>query len=236
MLVDTTKIINDTISVFNTPLIHKHFQSLESISVEDYNQLHTSPLVPLNINIDVPSFLTEIEEWLPNAQQWGKSHLHLPRKALALVNEDGAIKENDPINGSLYEWNLNNPENPILETNCVVPTSIMFLKSLQPLSMFDGHWCRSNLLVWEKDAEFKPHVDTLIPSYWFRLWGTTSNNIKLRFAENDQLKEHPDVEPGRIYLINTALVHDAYCKEGNGIQFFLSVLPSALKVIKELRM
>lgn len=232
MLVDTTKIINDTISVFNTPLIHKHFQSLESISVEDYNQLHTSPLVPLNIKIDVPNFLTEIEEWLPHAQQWGKSHLHLPRKALALVNEDGAIKENDPINGSLYEWNLNNPENPILETNCVVPTSIMFLKSLQPLSVFDGHWCRSNLLVWEKGAEFKPHVDTLIPSYWFRLWGTTSNNIKLRFAENDQLIEHPDVEPGRIYLINTALVHDAYCKEGNGIQFFLSVLPSSVNVLK----
>lgn len=234
MLVDETKIISETKSVFDTPLINSRFQSLDTISVEDYHRLHKSPLVPLDVKINVLEFLEEIKDWLPSAEQWGKNHLHLPRKGLALVNRDGVIKANDPINGSLYEWNLTHPDEPIIETDCVTPTSVMFLNSLNPLRVFDGHWCRSNLLIWKEGAEFKPHIDTLIPSYWFRLWGTTSNDIRLRFAHNNELIEHPDVEPGRIYLINTAIVHDAYCRKGKGIQFFLSVLPSAKDLISRL--
>lgn len=234
MFIDTDKIVKDTKQAFFNSTIQqeKYSQISEFVSISDYKQLHKQPLVPLNITIDLNVFAAEISEYERYFEQWGKQHLELPRQGVALVNQYGHLQDNDPINGSLYEWNINNPNNPLLETDCKRPTEIMYMSSLEPLQVFKGHWCRSNILLWDKGAEFKPHIDTLLPSPWLRLWGTSTNSIKLRFAKDNKLVEHPDVEPGRIYLIDTSIVHDAYCTDEPGFQFFLSVLPSALNIIR----
>jgi len=236
MLVDTNKIIEDTKTAFFSNYIQKEkYASIsEFVSETDYKSLHTKPLVPLDIKIDVDLFLSQVVEYQRYFQQWGKQHTELPRQGLALVNQYGHLQDNDPINGSLYEWNVNNPNSPLLETDCLRPTEVLWMSSMDPLRVFKGHWCRSNILLWDKGAEFKPHIDTLLPSPWLRLWGTTSNTIKLRFAHGNELVEHEDIEPGRIYLIDTSIVHDAYCNDEPGLQFFLSVLPSAYKIIKDL--
>jgi hypothetical protein len=237
MQVDEQKIINDTRKVYFSNVIQrKRYQSIKSVvSEQDYHELHSNTLVPLDIKINVDEFIKEIKQYDQFFEQWGNQHLHLPRYGLSLVNLDGRLKKKDPINGSLYQWNLHNPNNPILETDCLKPTEVMNLPSLKVLDVFKNYWCRSNILKWDDGAHFLPHIDTLMPAPWIRLWGTTSNNIKIRFAKNGKMIDHDGVEPGRLYIIDTLKVHDARCEGTNSYQFFLSVLPEALDVLKKHR-
>lgn len=236
MYVDENKIIEDTKSVFfKSQIQQEKYNAIKQwVSEEDYKTLHISPLVPLDLAFDYTNLETDLLPFASYAEQWGNQHSHMPRLGLALVNQDGILKHNDPINGSLYEWNLNNPNNPLLETDCTNPTTVLDIPSLQNLRIFDHHWCRSNILIWQDGAEFYPHIDTILPAPWLRLWATNSNSIRLYFSENDQLKEHTNIEPGRLYLIDTSIVHSAVCKGGPGMQLFLSVLPSAYNTVKNL--
>lgn len=238
MQINEEQIIKETKEAFLSSKVQqlRYNQIQDFINEDEYAELHTAPLVPLNIKIDPTRFENEILFFDVSFEQWGNNHQELPRYGLALVNQDGQLKDKDPINGSLYEWNVANPQEPLLELDCREPTDVMFLPSLKPLQIFDGHWCRSNILKFKEGAEFKPHIDTLIPSPWIRLWGTTNNNTVLRFAKNNYLEDYTEVEPGRLYIIDTSIVHDARCIKDQGYQFFLSVLPSAYKLLKQLKL
>lgn len=240
MIIDAEKIIQDTIQVFQTSEIQrkKFAEITEYVSADDYARIHPRPLTPLNVKIDSKLFLTEIEKYSNYFVQWGGEHLELPRFGLALVNQDGVLdKPFDPINGSLYEWNNKNPNNPLIESDCRVPTEVMKLESLQSLSMFNSHWCRSNIFKWHTGAEFKPHIDAIVPSPWIRLWATTNpNDLDVRFynPKTKTMQVFENIEAGRIYVIDTSLVHDAFSYRDNTYQLFLSVLPSAYDTILRL--
>jgi hypothetical protein len=234
-MLDADKIVQNTLELFKDEVSKiKNF-----VSVEDYAELHPQPLTPTSIKVDVEIFLKDIERYQDYFMQWGKHHSHLPRYGLALVNLDGVLDAvNDPTNGSLYEWNSHNPDNKILECDCTSTTEVMDMPSLKDLAVFDKHWCRSNILKWDTGAEFVPHIDNGIPAPWLRLWGTTDSvNLDLRFynKETKQMELVTDIEPGRIYIIDTSIVHDAKGNADNIYQFFLSVLPSAVNTLKELK-
>jgi hypothetical protein len=238
MIVDADKIISDTLKVFfKSEAQQKKFAGLtDFVNAEEYASLHTQFLTPLNIKIDCDLFLREIKAFSNYFEQWGNEHTHLPRYGLALVNRDGMLRSKDPINGSLYEWNAKNPDNPIIESDCRVPTPVMTLESLKALNCFDGSWYRSNIFKWGKDAEFKPHIDAIVPSPWLRLWGTTdAENTEVRCWDplTKEMKRVTGIETGRIYLIDTSKVHDAI-SHSEVYQFFLSVRPSAVNIIKDL--
>jgi hypothetical protein len=240
MIIDAEKIISDTINVFQSSEVQKKkFSEItEYVSEDNYKKIHPQALTPLDIKIDCDLFLTEIEKYSNYFVQWGGEHLHLPRYGLALVNQDGILdKPFDPINGSLYEWNNKNPNTPLIESDCRVPTDVMTIESLQPLSVFNKHWCRSNIFKWHDGADFKPHIDAVVPSPWIRLWATTNpESLDVRFydAETQDMKSFSGIEAGRIYVIDTSLVHDAICYQDNTYQLFLSVLPSAYETILRL--
>jgi len=207
------------------------------ISEQSYRELYNKPLVPTTIKIDVNQFEDEITQYDRWFEQWGHTFEHLPRTGAALANMDGILKENDPVNRSLYEYNVDNPTAPLFDCDFTKPTEILDLPSLQPLREFDSFWCRSNILRWDKGAHFYPHIDcTADRVHWLRLWGTTSNNIRMRFQGNDPdvLEEHEDIEPGRIYLIDTSLIHDARCIEGRAYQFFLATLPQSFFILEDI--
>jgi hypothetical protein len=235
---EITKIINDTYSVFSrsTEQLEK-FKNLPKIDKNDYDVLHTDFLVPTDIVIDVDLFSSEIKQYDSEFTQWGTTHTSLPRYGLALINMDGQLsKDVDPINGSLYQHNLNNPNNPLFETDCVMPTEVYNLKSLEPLKVLDGYYTRSNIFKWLENGKFLPHIDTFMPSPWLRLWGTTnSENLILNYYDpvTDSYKRCENVENGRIYLTDTSLVHEAICTSGTNYQFFLSTNTQAYNIINE---
>jgi len=228
------RVIADTIEVFNKTVIQaEKFQQLPKVSAEQYSRLHKDFLTPLDITIDPVLFNQEIEQYNSNFEQWGSTHTQLPRYGLALVNQSGELINNDPINGSLYEYNKNNSNDPLYETDCTTPTPVMHnVKSLEPLNIFNGYWARSNVLKWLDTAKFLPHIDTLVPSPWLRLWATTDpDTVTVRYY-SDGVKTCTDIEAGRIYLIDTSLVHEAV-STGTNYQLFLSVNPYAVDIIEE---
>jgi len=237
MKVDSQRIILETLDSFQTSAeqLEKFKQINSYIDVELYKNLHKDFLVPTDIKIDIKNFIEEVQRYTDNFQQWGTQHVDIPRFGLALVNQDGILKDNDPINGSLHEWNKIYPHNPIIETDCQNPTEVMLMNSLKPIRVFDNHWCRSNILKWHKGAHFKPHIDTVLPSPWLRFWATTdADNFCIRYDCGDgRLQEFKNLETGRLYLIDTSLVHDALSYSDNNYQLFLSVLPSSINILKE---
>jgi hypothetical protein len=229
-MIDTEKIIADTVAAFKSSLYR--FKNLSTVSEEEYKQLHTLPLTPLSIKIDCDLFLKEIPTFSNYFYQWGTQHTELPRYGLALVNHDGILRSNDPVNGSLYEWNINHPNRSLIETDFLTPTAVMTMQSLKPLAVFNKYWCRSNILRWGKSAMFAPHIDTIIPSPWLRLWAATNEDIVVNFYVDGKIIT-PTIEPGRLYLIDTSLVHDAV-SHNEVYQLFLSVKPEAINILKTL--
>ena len=236
MKVNAKQIIDETVAIFEKSGAGDIYRNAKHrVEDEDYRRLHPSFLTPLDIKIDPKLFNEQIKEYEQSFEQWGNDHQQLPRYGLALVNQDGVLKNSDPINGSLMAWNRDNPTQPLIETDCVVPTKVLNLSSLNPLRVFDGHWCRSNVFKWNNGAFFYPHIDTIVPSLWIRLWATTSPDVVVRYydATTERLVEVNDIELGRIYVIDTSIVHDAYATNDNVYQLFLSVVPSASGLITQ---
>jgi hypothetical protein len=230
MKIDAKQIINETIEIFKKSGADKLFTDF--VKDEDYKRLHPFPLTATSLWIDPEEFKKEIINWDHVFEQWGKDHTHLPRYGAALVNQNGTLLKNDPINGSLMAWNRDNPTRPLIETDCRTPTSLMNIASLQSLDIFKGYWCRSNILKWDCDAKFLPHVDTVVPSPWIRLWASMNPEIIVRFFnESTGELESVNFEPGRVYVVDTSLVHDAYAVGDNIYQLFLSVMPTAVSLI-----
>jgi hypothetical protein len=230
MKINATQIINETIAIFKNSGADKLFSDF--VKDEDYKRLHPLPLTATSIWIDTEEFKKEIAIWDFTFEQWGKDHTHLPRYGAALVNQNGTLLKNDPINGSLMAWNRDNPDKPLIETGCRTPTALMDLPSLQPLSVFNGYWCRSNILKWNCDAKFLPHIDTVVPSPWIRLWASMNPEIIVRFYnEATGELESVNFEPGRVYVVDTSLVHDAVAVGDNIYQLFLSITPNAVSLV-----
>lgn len=229
MKIDAEQIINETHNVFIKSGFKEILDNSITICEKDYINLHKNFLVPTSIVIDTKLLKKEVQHY--NFQQWGKNHTHLPRYGLALVNKTGELIDDDPINGSLMTWNKEYPNNPLIETDCLKPTPVMNMSCLKPLQIFNGYWTRSNILKWNTGAKFLPHIDTVIPSMWLRLWMSTEGTV-IRYCEknSDELITI-NYEPGRVYLIDTSLIHDAYATQDNVYQLFLSVLTTACSVI-----
>jgi len=228
------KIISDTMKVFEKELANIN----NFVSYSDYKHMHKSFLTPTSIIVDMDSLQNELQSYQTFFQQWGNNHTHLSRSGIALVNLDGVLsRTQDPTNGSLYEYNALHPKNKIIESDCVVPTELINLPSIKPLRIFDGHWCRSNILKWGNGAKFFPHIDNCIPAPWLRLWATNDpNNLHVSYynTTTESMEKIQDVEKGRLYLIDTSIVHDAEAFEDDIYQLFLSTLPTAKNLVKGL--
>lgn len=234
MKIDANKIVQETIEVFEkSGAINFYKKCKNLVGGEDYERLHPQFLTPLDIKINCDLFNKELIRYEEYFEQWGNDHQHLPRYGLALVNQDGKLKNKDPINGSLMAWNRDNPGQPLIETDCVTPTDVMTMSSLSPLNILNGHWCRSNIFKWDKNAFFFPHIDTIVPSMWIRLWAVTTPGIVVRYynKNTDTFDVVENIELGRVYIIDTSLVHDANAINDNVHQLFLSVLPSAKDIL-----
>jgi len=233
-MLDAEKIVDDTLNLFR----HEIQNISEFISIDDYEQLHQEFLTPTSIKIDMDILKHDLESYQVFFQQWGQHRSHVPRYGIALVNLDGVLdRTQDPTNGSLYEWSSLNPDKKIIESDCVIPTELINLLSLKPLRVLDDHWCRSNILKWNKGAEFVPHIDNCVPAPWIRLWATSdADNLDLRFynKKTKSMEKVKSIEEGRVYIIDTSIVHDAKAHNDNIYQLFLSTLPSSTELLKEL--
>jgi len=196
-----------------------------------YYELHSNFIQPTNIKINIPLFLEEIKKYHTLFRQWGENRNHLPRYGISLINYDGIIDNEYDIGCSpldqynenyRFRYNIKNQE--ILHENDFIKKTEVYknLSSLRPLDYFENLLIRSNILLWHKTASFVPHLDT-----WpkkgsnYRLWGISGTEKDYTFAYLN--KKVTNIEPGRIYLIDTTQWHYAVAHSNYVYTFFLAL-------------
>tara|TARA_B110000503_G_C7152159_1_gene415692 strand:+ start:2180 stop:2884 length:705 start_codon:yes stop_codon:yes gene_type:complete len=216
------------------------FNLYPKIDIQEYEQLHNSRIIPTILKIDVADFFETMKKYDSYFKNWSNNRPDQIgiRQGLPLVNLTGRYTDDNDITiGPLDYYNKNNPDNRYNETDIRVFTKILYEKCFDPLQILHDYIIRSSILKWKKGANFFPHKDLQPPTPHLRLWGTTDpDNIKLRF-ENDQgeLIEVENVEAGRIYIIDTAITHDAHCVNDIGYQFFIAVASEAYDIMERIK-
>jgi hypothetical protein len=216
------------------------FELALKCNYDDYKRLHTSLMMPTNISIDVDLFRETMDKYSLYFKSWSNNRPDMwdIRKGLPLVNLTGNIDDNEDITiGPLDFYNKNNPSKRFNETDIVSPTPVLYEKCFEPLRVLHKYLVRSSILKWENGANFFPHFDLKPPTPHFRLWGTDNpESIKLRFKnKNDEFEEMVNVEPGRIYIIDTAEMHDAICIGETAYQFFIAVKAESYDFLNEIK-
>lgn len=219
-------------------LYRKRDASLPTISKEKYKSLHTSNLIPTDIIIDCDLFERQIKKYDSQFQQWGITHTELERYGLPLTQ---STKEYDwgayPTNWPMDVWNVNHPDDPIMETDFRYPNHVFEdLTSLHPLYRFKDHLARSNILKWGKTGKFYPHIDVVLPVSNLRLWGTNDpehNHFCFWDEEKQQYIEEAGIERGRIYVPDTSKYHHAYSTGSDVYTFFIALQVSAYDQVRE---
>lgn len=174
------------------------------LTKEQYYNLHTANLVPLDIKINDDSFLLEIERYNDNFFRWGDRYKEYPRYALPLINLNGKLNNDpEPACYPLDRWNFlqtglednaknftdfvfnmsHFEQNDILfETSFKEQTELMDFRSLEVLEPIKEYMVRSCIFKWHSMGHLLPHFDTWHPTKWLRLWGTTNpEKMKLRY-------------------------------------------------------
>jgi len=205
---------------------------------EDYLKLHTKPLIPTNIKIEVEPFKQLMEEYKHAFKRWGVDHYEYNRYGLPLINLNGDLYNNpEPTCYALDRWNTYYTDNQYRDHDFRVPTEVYEHEVFDDMKLYDDFIIRSCILKWKAGSKFMPHTDTIINSDMIRLWGTTNpKSVKLRFASGHQ-RCHPyevskieytlesfdmEIEAGRLYLFDSNIIHDATSYEDDTYQFFIA--------------
>lgn len=230
------------------------------LNYNDYSNLHTSPLVPLDIKINVDSFRTTMEKYEFAFRRWGQDHLDKQRFALPIVNLSGRLDDN-PDKSLIPLDKLNeNQQEKLWDSDFKNFTQVINEPCFDVLSPIKPYMIRSSILKWHTGSLFYPHIDTWFPSPILRLWGTDNpESMHLSFTQSHErtiwneispgkfsepefsveeaskdLIEIKNVEAGRLYLIDTAITHDAKSSADNLFQFFFALDLNSVNTVKSL--
>lgn len=232
--------------VYNSLASEKKYQpfrdlcnSLPYLGIKKYFDLHKDLMTPTNIKIDLDLFHEEIKQYQDKFEQWGVVDFNPKRYGMALSQSKKKILSTpNPANWPMDIWNINNPNDPLLDTSFIEPTDAFTnIKSLNPLlTEWKQHLARSNILLWNNGSRFMPHIDVFPPFTNLRLWGTNDpKNYYFMFWNPDKNKYErvENIEPGRIYLADTSKWHHAYSTADNNYTFFIALQVSAYDKIKQ---
>lgn len=213
--------------------------SRDRLPTEKYKEIHTKNLVPLNLKIDCDLFEKEIKTYDHLFEQFGPTHADLERYSLGLTDLENPIDASpSPVNWPMDVWCVEHPNNPLFDTDFKYPTETMKnMKSMNCMKVFEGMLARCNILKWNTNAHFKPHLDVSIPPANLRLWGTNdpdNNHFCFWDDEKQEYVEEKNVERGRLYLADTSKWHHAYSTAQNVYTFFFALQVNSYEVLKRL--
>ena len=202
-------------------------RNYQALSVEDYNRIHYAPLIATEYAINLSIFEKEIQPYKQYRKQWGHEHRQFPRYGLPLVNLSGKIDDKvDPTCNPLDTWWKYTGE-LYWDLDFTNPTEILNLSCFDPINKLKPYMIRSNILWWDTLGHFKPHIDTEKDKCCnIRLWGTNKEDYYLSFEGTRY-----DFEPGRLYIIDTSILHEARAYSDFTMTFFLSFNLDVLKCL-----
>ena len=221
---------------------------------QQYLDMHTAPLIPLDMCADIGLFHECMTLYQHAFRTWGVKHLENRRYGLPLVNANGELHNNpEPVCYPLDQWNANlEDEDRVRDHSFQVSTKVLSHPAFDFLEPLKDCILRSCILKWMDNSLFYPHTDTKLQGRILRLWGTDRpDKVKLRFdrggirsnprevdsVDHDLAPPNCEVEAGRMYLIDTNIIHDAHSYANNTYQFFLSFdRDQSYKIIQKLKL
>lgn len=210
--------------------------NLPKLTLEQYYDLYTGFIVPLDITINVSDFKQQIQQFSKYFRVWGNTHLDWPRYGIPLCNLTGRLDDEvDPSCWPLDKWWKEYPDQFYWDNDFKTQTEVLQLSSLDPLSYVRPYMVRSNILKWDTDGQFVPHIDT-VPDLitHIRIWGTTESPSDYELKFGNTIID--DFEPGRLYLIDTIATHSARSLCDNAYTFFITLSLDALETVQQLRL
>lgn len=200
---------------------------------KNYYNLHKKFLQPTSIKIDIATFESEISEYHHLFRQWGYNRPHVPRFGISLFNLNGKLDEEEDLASGPLDQLINLGKKVYKEEDFCTPTPVFNnLESLRPLDSIKEYMVRSNILLWHKGANFIPHIDTLPkPGFNLRLWGT---NDPEGYIFDYRGEKAINIEPGRIYLVDTTQWHWAQAIKDWNYTFFIALKPQAFNKIGQI--
>jgi len=208
----------------------RYSQDIEIDYYNNYYRIHNQFLRPTSICVDVQQFETDMKSYHHLFRQWGYNRPHRPRYGISLFNLDGDIRGDRDFGCTPLD---RQPEGYHYKENDFNTPTEVFLnsKSLRVFDPISDYMIRSNILLWHKHANFQPHLDTRPkPENNLRLWGT---NDPSGYVFNYLGQECVNVEPGRIYLVDTTRWHWAEAIKDWNYTFFIALKNSAIHHIEE---
>jgi hypothetical protein len=221
------------------------------LDLDSYKQFHKTHFHPLDLKIDIPLFEKQMEQYSLAFREWGGPRKNIGRYGLPLLNQNGSLHNNpEPACYPLDIWNKENPDNKLWYPLMAEPTEVLNLSCFDPIEDIKEYMLRSCVLKWNTGANFVPHTDQTTPTEVIRLWGTNDpDNMSLRFDKSGKYV-HPfdvsntdhdlipveNVEAGRLYLIDTCMIHDATASSDNVYQFFIALNIESLVTVASLKM
>ena len=221
---------------------------------QQYLDMHTAPLIPLDMCADIGLFHECMTLYQHAFRTWGVKHLENRRYGLPLVNANGELHNNpEPVCYPLDQWNANlEDEDRVRDHSFQVPTKVLSHPAFDFLEPLKDCILRSCILKWMDNSLFYPHTDTKLQGRILRLWGTDRpDKVKLRFdrggirsnprevdsVDHDLAPPNCEVEAGRMYLIDTNIIHETHSYANNTYQFFLSFdRDQSYKIIQKLQL
>lgn len=224
------------------------------LNVEEYKKLHPKVLQPTDMLIPPEQFRETMQRYDLAFRSWGRKKQHMPRYAIPLVNENGSLHNNPDICGMpLDEWNwqydgtLN--EDWKDDKSFHTPTKVLSEPCFNAMDPIKKFMLRSLVLRWDAKTLFYPHTDVWFPAPIVRIWGTDDPTVTriqfdrlFRRVEGDEdpdfhppkawakmpheVEDYPpeEIEPGRLYVMDTNIIHAARTVEDRvGYQFFIAL-------------
>ena len=193
-------------------------KDIEIFSPSEYDKIHTDILIPTIFKIN-NTFEEEIKQYHKYFVQWGNTHTEYHRYGLSLVNRTGDYTDKE--SNSPLDTHYEQTGEILWDIDFTVPTQALNIKSLNVLNPIKKYMIRSNILWWNELGHFKPHVD--ISKNFFthiRLWGTNKTSSEYLFKFNN---EKINFEPGRLYICDTSITHEAKALTDYCYTYFISV-------------
>ena len=231
------------------------------LPLAEYENLHTEPLIALDMLIDCQEFAITMQKYELAFRRWGQDHIDKRRFGLPLINLNGQLSDNPDVSLMPLDVYNRDRKEQLWDNDFITATPALNESCFDVLDPIKPFLIRSCILKWYTDSLFYPHIDTWLHSPIIRLWGTNNpENMSLRFyskhtrsavtkTESGQLIQPEisveeaskdlvrveNVEAGRLYLIDTAITHDAHAHSDKVYQFFIALNSNSYDTIRKLK-
>lgn len=218
----------------------KKYSMLKKLGNKEYKKVVNSFLQPLPIKLNEEKFSNLIDTYKNNFIPWKnleKNEVHYNQFAVPIINKTGILHDDQDISlRYLEDVNTIVTDEIVLENDFLLPTEILSHLFFDDLKQFQPYMLRSFITRWFPGAAVLPRFDMILPTTFFQLWAVDRpTNLIFSYENNFDLIEIKDIEPFKLYLLDTNQIHTKQCINDVVHQISISLSINAVNLVQEVQ-